>query len=205
MRLVSMSCDSRFQYSIDGHNMTIIEADGVETQPLTVNSLTILAGQRYSFVLNANQPVGNYRIRAMPPNTTSLSVGFDGGINSAILRYKGAPKAEPNTTQQTNLVELNDAQLAPLINPGAPGGSGPADVVLNLTLGFNGTGFQMNGSQFAPSNELPVLLQILSGAKKAQDLLPKGSVYGLPLGKVIEINLIPNNTAGESHPLSLSK
>lgn len=35
----------RFNFSIDGHNMTIIEADGVETEPLTVDSLNIFAGE----------------------------------------------------------------------------------------------------------------------------------------------------------------
>ncbi|KAF5334245.1 hypothetical protein D9758_017096 [Tetrapyrgos nigripes] len=203
MRLVSMSCDSSFQFSIDGHNMTIIEADGIETQPLTVNSLQIFAAQRYSFVLNANQPVGNYRIRAQPPSATSFSVGFDGGLNSAILRYKGAPNQEPNSTQQTSLAQLNDAQLVPLVNPGAPGGSAPADVVLDLVLGFNGTGFQINGTQFVPPNELPVLLQILSGKKKAQELLPAGSVYGLPLGKTIEIRLFGAGAPGGPHPFHL--
>jgi iron transport multicopper oxidase len=40
--------------------MTIIEADGISTQPLVVDQIQIFAGQRYSFVLNANQAVGNY-------------------------------------------------------------------------------------------------------------------------------------------------
>lgn len=40
--------------------MTIIEADGVETQPLTVDSLTIFAAQRYSIIVNADQAVDNY-------------------------------------------------------------------------------------------------------------------------------------------------
>ncbi|TFK49625.1 hypothetical protein OE88DRAFT_1736628 [Heliocybe sulcata] len=47
MRLISMSCDPNFTFSIDGHNMTIIEVDGVNHQPLTVDSIQILAGQRY--------------------------------------------------------------------------------------------------------------------------------------------------------------
>lgn len=40
--------------------MTIIEADGIETEPLVVDSLTIYAAQRYSVVVNADQPVDNY-------------------------------------------------------------------------------------------------------------------------------------------------
>ena len=45
-RLVSMSCDPDFTFSIDGHRMTIIEADGQNTQPHTVDSIRIFAGTR---------------------------------------------------------------------------------------------------------------------------------------------------------------
>jgi iron transport multicopper oxidase len=41
MRLVSMSCDPNFTFTIDGHSMTIIEADSVNTEPLTVDSIQI--------------------------------------------------------------------------------------------------------------------------------------------------------------------
>lgn len=40
--------------------MTVIEADGIETQPILVDSLTIYAAQRYSVIVHANQPIGNY-------------------------------------------------------------------------------------------------------------------------------------------------
>ena len=51
-RLVSISCDPNFIFAIDGHNMTVIEADGVNTQPKLVDSIQIFAGQRYSFVVS---------------------------------------------------------------------------------------------------------------------------------------------------------
>jgi iron transport multicopper oxidase len=44
LRLVSISCDPNFVFSIDGHNMTIIEVDGQNHQPLTVDSIQIFAG-----------------------------------------------------------------------------------------------------------------------------------------------------------------
>jgi iron transport multicopper oxidase len=40
-----------------------------------------------------------------------------------------------------------------------------------------------------------VLLQILSGTKKATDLLPKGSVYGLEPNKSVELT-IPGGAVG---------
>ena len=50
-RLISTSCDPAWNFAIDNHTMTIIEADGHSTDPLTVDSLQIYAGQRYSFVV----------------------------------------------------------------------------------------------------------------------------------------------------------
>lgn len=41
---MSVSCDSSFDFSIDGHQFTIIEADGNNVEPLLVDSLTIYAG-----------------------------------------------------------------------------------------------------------------------------------------------------------------
>ena len=51
MRLIAISCDSNFEFSVDNHTMTIIETDGVNNQPLVVDSLQIFASQRYSFVV----------------------------------------------------------------------------------------------------------------------------------------------------------
>jgi iron transport multicopper oxidase len=96
--------------------MTIIEVDGINTTPHVVDAIQIFAGQRYSFVLNANQDVGNYWMRANP---NVGSTGFAGGINSAVLRYIGADDADPTTTQATPAALLLEKDLVPLENPGA--------------------------------------------------------------------------------------
>ena len=51
-RLISISCDPNYNFTIDGHDMTIIEADGENTQPLTVDKIQIYAAQRYSIVVS---------------------------------------------------------------------------------------------------------------------------------------------------------
>jgi len=55
--------------------------------------------------------------------------------------------------------------------------------------------FSINGVSFNPPT-VPVLLQILSGAKTAADLLPTGSIYVLPPNKVIEITMPDNAQVG---------
>ncbi|KAJ7740464.1 yellow laccase [Mycena maculata] len=200
-RLVSISCDPNWNFSIDAHQMTIIEADGVNTQPLTVDQITIFAAQRYSFVLDANQPVGNYWVRAQP-NLAGSNQGFVNATNSAILRYVGAHNQDP-TTNSTVTQPLVETALHPLVPTPVPGSPVPggADMVLNLPITFNGTRFFINNATFVPPNA-PVLLQILSGAHTAQELLPPGSIYVLPPNKTIEIS-IPGGSPGAPHPFHL--
>ena len=206
-RIIAMSCEPNFRFSIDGHTFTIIEADGQNTVPLLVDSVQIFAAQRYSVVFVANQPVGNYWIRA--DNDARGIPGFDGGRNSAILRYVGAPHADPTTTQTPNVNPMIETNLHPLTDPAAPGIPivGQADVSLQLQLTFDLQAFRfdINGHPFNPPN-VPTLLQILSGAQSAQDLLPVGSYYPLPRNKVIELNIpgVPFALGGPVSLLSLS-
>ncbi|CAL1709847.1 unnamed protein product [Somion occarium] len=202
-RLVAMSCEPTYTFNIDHHSMNVIEVDGVNHEPVEVDSLQILAGQRYSFVVNADQPVGNYWIRAEP--NFGLT-GFENGVNTAILRYVGAPPIDPKTKPNNCSRLLNEVDLHPLEHPGAPGKPFPggADLALNLDFGFvNSTpaSFTVNSVAFvAPT--VPVLLQILSGAQSPNDLLPSGSIYTLPSNSVIEISM-PGGVIGGGHPIHL--
>ncbi|KAF7296307.1 Laccase I [Mycena chlorophos] len=204
IRLVSISCDPNWIFSIDGHEMTIIEVEGVNSQPLTVDSIQIFAGQRYSFVLTANQPIGNYWMRAQPTLALpGVNMGFANGTNSAILRYVGAHAVEPTTPLKNSTNPLVEQNLHPLVRTPVPGKHYPggADKNINLAIEFNGTNFFMNNATFTPPN-VPVLLQILSGASAAQELLPPGSIYQLEPNEVVEIS-IPGGSVGAPHPFHL--
>ncbi|KAG2137118.1 laccase [Suillus bovinus] len=200
MRLVAMSCDPSFHFSVDDHNLTVIEADGQLTEPLVVDELRIFAGQRYSVVLVADKPVDNYWVRSLP-NLTHAS--YEGGTNSAILRYQGAPIADPTTVYTAPENELKETDLHALINPGAPGipEYGKADINLNLTVkNTNGT-FYVNNVPFKPPT-VPVLLQILSGAQEPSQLLPHGNIIVLEANKVVELTLSTSGPGGP-HPIHL--
>ncbi|KIK54007.1 hypothetical protein GYMLUDRAFT_77296 [Collybiopsis luxurians FD-317 M1] len=192
-RLVAISCDPNYIFSIDGHSFTVIEADGVNHAQVAADSIQIFAGQRYSFILNATQNVDNYWVRALP--SFPPGADFSGGKNSAILRYQGAPEAEP-TTSSTAHNQLQETSLVPA--------EAYPDVDLDLIFGFEGGKFYINDTTFV-SPKYPVLLQILSGTTSATDLLPKGSVYGLPLNKTIQITFNATAAApfGGPHPIHL--
>lgn len=207
-RLVSISCDPSFLFSIDNHTMTVIEVEGTNVQPLQIDAVEIFAGQRYSVVVTANQPVSNYWIRALP----NLGLGgftFDNFTNVAVFHYQGAPDHDPagDPSQnvpviQNQLIETNLHPLEPTPVPGEPQPGG-ADININLLAVLNDarTNFLMNGVTFNPPT-VPVLLQILSGTKNASNLLPPGTVYGLAPNKSVELT-IPGGAVGGPHPVHI--
>jgi len=89
-----------------------------------------------------------------------------------------------------------EPNLHPLVALGAPGGSGPPDVALNIAITFNPAEglFNINGVDGFTPPPVPVLLQIISGARTAQELLGS-SVFVVPPNSVIEVS-IPGGTPG---------
>ncbi|KAF9441457.1 multicopper oxidase [Macrolepiota fuliginosa MF-IS2] len=87
----------------------------------------------------------------------------------------------------------------------APGLATPdgADYVFNLNLTFNPETFifSVDGRSFVPPT-VPVLLQIMSGARSAHDLLPDGSIFTVERNKTVQIN-IPGGLEGGPHPFHL--
>jgi len=200
LRIFALSCRPFFTFSIDNHNLTFIEADGILHDAVTVQNIDVYAAQRVSAVLNANQPVGNYWIRAPPTGGSPVNnPNFNPNLTLAILRYSGAAVADPTTVNVAG-PKLLDQQMHPIAqeNPGKLG-DGPPDVHITLNIAQpNPPFFDINGISYI-SPTVPVLLQILSGAKKPQDLLPAEQVFVIPPNALIEVN-IPGSG---SHPFHL--
>ncbi|KAI0301898.1 laccase 1 [Multifurca ochricompacta] len=193
-RLVSISCDPNFTFSIDNHILTIIEVDGINVKPLDVDQIQIFAGQRYSFVVGIDGDISRW-IRALPNRKNDTT---NDGVNSGILRYAGAPEVDPTTSETGGKLPLVETNL----HPGKPVPGG-ADININLEATVSnppGT-FFINGHTFKEPS-VPVLLQILSGAKNVQELIPAGSIYGLTRGASVELT-IPGGVIGGPHPVHL--
>ncbi|KAJ3415397.1 hypothetical protein HDV05_004991 [Chytridiales sp. JEL 0842] len=126
LRLINTSSMANFNFTIDGHSFTVIESDGVETQPQTVKSLNIATSQRYSIILTADSTLeSNFWIRAEVDTTmwagapTDLN-GFD-PIGKAILRYKTSPNPNKDpTSTPTFLPGLDEYTLGELVNTAPP-------------------------------------------------------------------------------------
>ncbi|KAJ7342643.1 laccase 17 [Mycena albidolilacea] len=210
LRVINISAFAAYTFSIDQHVFDVIETDGIATVPLTVSSFVIHAAQRYSVVLTANQPVKNYWMRA-PMILAGSSATLDKDNVKAILRYAGAPAQDPVTSAISAPVALKNGgsasplqeyQLATLINPGAPGGSAPADHVIDLNFGTAGSGtWEINGVVYTPP-DLPTLLKIMNGATTASDFNVSEHTFILTQNEVVELRIHGSNH-GITHPFHL--
>lgn len=81
------------EISIDNHTLVVIASDGHYFEPITVDSLVTYAGERYDFVVAADQPIGNYWIRVK--GLMDCDERFLKAHQGAILHYNGAAEEMP--------------------------------------------------------------------------------------------------------------
>ena len=194
-RLLNMSCKQFYNFTIDNHTMTVIEVDGEYVEPYNVDSIQIFAAQRYSFILNADKPINNYWIRAIPDPSEPMNA-----TTTAILRYTGAPNVDPQTVNVTNNY-LNETLLRSLSEPPPRILEPNPDVRINVVMAKNedNYNFMINGVQYT-SPSVPVLLQIMNGAL-SWEIDPVQSIYLLPRDKLVEVTFHVDDTSGR--PVSL--
>lgn len=97
LRLINHSSYFSYWFSIDSHNLTIVEMDGVEIEPMVSTGVHVNIGQRYSVLINATQDAGDYAIQQTLERECFLpfSTYRSNGLESiqyevkGVLRYKG--------------------------------------------------------------------------------------------------------------------
>ncbi|KAF8635405.1 hypothetical protein AX15_000403 [Amanita polypyramis BW_CC] len=199
-RVINTACIAAYNFSIDGHEMTVIETDGTETQSSKgVGIVTIWPGQRVSVVVRADRPRGNYWIRSVP-FIVGVPPSNETGVNAAILRYDHTPNSEPTTTQ-TDFRLFQEQDVVSMDPPANISGTPDVKLNLEIALDMQRGVFTVNNQTYTPPT-VPVLLQILSGKSNPYDLMPKGSIIPLPRNKLIEI-VVPGGSFQAPHPMHL--
>jgi len=199
-RVFAISCRPFMTISFDNHTFDVMELDGVEHDPVPFQNADVYAAQRISLILNANQTIDNYWIRAPPTGGSAANnPNFNPNLTLAILRYEGAPAVEPTTVNVPG-PKMDDGLMHPIASE-HPGnlGSGPPDFATTLNIAQpNAPFFDINGISYE-SPSLPVLLQLLSGASKPADFIPSEQLILLPPNSIVDIS-IPGTGA---HPFHL--
>ncbi|KAK9721357.1 hypothetical protein K7432_003501 [Basidiobolus ranarum] len=84
-RIIGAMLSTYLSFVIPHHTMTVIEVDGFYVEPVQLDHLEINAGQRYSVLVVANQPIDNYYMKA---NAKFRIATPENGLS--ILHYEGA-------------------------------------------------------------------------------------------------------------------
>ena len=114
IRLVNTAIEGYIRFAIDGHSFSVISNDFVPIVPYTTDNLLIGIGQRYEIVVEADQDVDNYWLRAI---WQTACIGNDNADNIlGIVRYDGASTtSDPTTTVGDYANSCGDEALSDLV------------------------------------------------------------------------------------------
>ncbi|KAJ7210407.1 Cu-oxidase-domain-containing protein [Mycena pura] len=208
-RLINMSIRANFLVSIDNpdaHNLTdiVIETDGVATVPNTVDVLTIFPGQRYSIVAPIRRPDSEHSIDAViDSGNPAHNLNLNATLSRGILRYEGAPNAEPKTPMTSGptgpgTVALDEANLVPLVAEAAP--EPDFNLTFNTFMPVGITTWQINNSSYIPPT-VPTLVRVLQGQTQQMDFNQSENTFVFPANKTVQVTII--DAADEGHPFHL--
>lgn len=176
LRLINTSTENHFQVSLVNHTMTVIAADMVPVQAVTVDSLFLAVGQRYDVTIDANSTPGNYWF-----NVTFGPAACGGSFNThpaAIFHYAGAPGGLPTDlgVAPPSHECLDTLNLTPVVQRNVP----------------------VNDFVKRPDNTLPVNIQI-NNATPVFVWKVNGSAINVDWGKPIIDYVLRNDT---NYPVS---
>ncbi|KAJ3272122.1 hypothetical protein HK104_004534 [Borealophlyctis nickersoniae] len=206
-RVINTSAFAKFEFSIDQHDFQVIELDGVSHQPNTYQRFNIWPGQRISVVVNANKAVGNYWIRAQM-EVTGSTPNLDTDVRG-ILRYTGAPNANP-TSQPAGSSKLMDEMAMRPLDGKIVGGKGRADITVNLEFKNDKTDtkpertiWEINGSPYH-SPQVPTLTAILyNNARTLSDFPRSSNIILIDKPNAVVDFKIKGNRPVNGHPFHL--
>uniref|UniRef100_A0A1Y1K8C1 Laccase n=2 Tax=Photinus pyralis TaxID=7054 RepID=A0A1Y1K8C1_PHOPY len=79
------------EVSVDNHTLTVIGSDGSNFASIKAESIVTYAGERFDFIINADQPVDLYWIRFK--GLMDCDERFRSAHQAAVLQYKGSSKS----------------------------------------------------------------------------------------------------------------
>ncbi|CAG8717079.1 6019_t:CDS:2, partial [Racocetra fulgida] len=171
----------------------VIEVEGMITKRQKVHRLPINIGQRYSVIVNANQPIDSYFMRA-EMETSCLAVVSPtlNSIVKAIVEYEGCKSQTPSSSAWSDIVQnctdLDPNQLQSYYPQQIPEADDKIKLIVtfrpdenNVTMGF------INNSTYVIDTKNPILNKIFDGET---NFAPSQNVYLINQTKVIDIILI---------------
>ncbi|ANB12409.1 ferroxidase FET3 [Sugiyamaella lignohabitans] len=211
LRIINIGAFVAQYFYIEGHNMTIVEVDGVYTEPTPADILYVHVAQRYTVLFTTKDTTDtNYAIvtvadsdllDTIPPNLTLNHTNW--------LEYDSkAPFNEANITVDTSddLDAFDDSTLIPydhqelLPDP-------DYEITVNVSMNnlLNGINYAFFNNITYTAPKVPTLFTVMSAN---ESVVEDDAIYGdfthtfvLKHNEVVQ--LVVNNNDGGSHPFHL--
>ncbi|KAL3669980.1 hypothetical protein V7S43_005351 [Phytophthora oleae] len=188
LRLINMGALAPFEFSIDGHEFSVVAADGEYLQPSEeITTLRINAGQRYDIVVEAkaasSSAIGSFWIRA------AALYG---------LPWTADEPTSSDWTETTTIEEYDFTSLEVSVLPTVPSDRPILEFGFRRGLGY----FSIDGGDylhFAAPEEPPLFT--IAADLKTEDLPATALARKIEYGKHVEVALV--NDMNEQHPFHM--
>ncbi|CCM05087.1 uncharacterized protein FIBRA_07294 [Fibroporia radiculosa] len=203
LRIANIGAFAGFYFWIDGHDMRIIEADGIDVEEYPIDMINIGVAQRYSILVTArNDTSDNWAIHANMDTTMFDTVPSTLNPNAtSYIAYSGSASTQdlgPVTAYQST----NDSLLVPIDVIGMA----PSTTTINLEFEFqtldDGTNHALVNGVTYNSPNVPAIMSALTLGANAT--VP--AAYG-PLSFVVDhlavVDIVLKNGDTGKHPFHL--
>ncbi|KAL1506103.1 hypothetical protein ABEB36_005531 [Hypothenemus hampei] len=98
------------EMSVDNHTIKVISTDGNDVSPIEADSLVTYAGERFDFVLSADQPKALYWMRFR--GLMDCDERYKKAFQVAVLEYQGYSRKVTGNDVAENVTESTDDELS---------------------------------------------------------------------------------------------
>lgn len=205
LRIINVAIEGHFQFSIDGHSLTVIANDLVPIVPFKTDSVLVSIGQRYDVIVEANAAPGNYWMRA---GWQTACLGNDNAANiTGIIRYDASSTDEPTTTSNVTLSSSCADEPAESLVPHLALDVTNTPVITLEDLGFAVASYftwTINSSSLLLNWSDPTLAQIFNNASIFPTDYNVVAVDPVSTGPEWAVLVIQDQTGiGVNHPIHL--
>ncbi|TLS24808.1 hypothetical protein PpBr36_08867 [Pyricularia pennisetigena] len=170
IRLVNVAVDAHFEFSIDGHELTVIGVDLVPIKPYKTKTVQVSIAQRYDIIVEANATPGNYWLRSGADCSPATDPTAWRNASTAIVRYDASSTEDPTSTLDVERSGRCGDEDASLLVPHLELNVGEIAGMTTQTLGFSATGdgnghnwfmWTLNSSSLVLDWAQPILKKII--------------------------------------------
>jgi len=206
LRIINTATFSMFKFSIDEHDLTVLEVDGIDVEPYCVNMLSLNVAQRYSVLvtMNTHNQDKNYWIRAdVQTSCFPTSVPLFNKNIWGIIHNSKIPLCLPTTNGRDvdDCIELNQMNLLPCP---AQNWTDPPAISINWTINFENDANNVNLAYFNNISYTPPSTGFsLWNIIQNKSINKKQNPYTLDVEANSIIEFVINNFDGGEHPIHL--